>query len=447
MTTDLWAQLKRLLEANEMVPPGNPTPAEIASHADRLLGNGNVSRFVNNYHYPRLFGGRSNMSETQAEDLVAGIERGFTDGSCSRSWSSGAVATIQGRDFASIRSAIDAAQQGDQIVIRPGVHNEPLVIDKPVTLLGGGRRGETILESQERTTVEVAASDVVIRRLALRMDCTATSDDPPAALVFSRGRATVEECDISGGRTGDGFHVKIGTDAIVRRCRITGCGHVGVWVQAGGTGTFEDCEVLDSGQCGVTAQGNPRFVRTTIAKSAGTGIAVTEGAAVFEYCEIRDNQKHGALISALANPKLRHCNVFNNTWIGLLIINTGMGEFEQCDIYRNGIDPKGYSGVQVQGRSSPVFRNTDIRGNNYHGILIFDNSNPLVEDCRLFDNVTSGVCIHEGCDPVVRRCSVYGNGVYGIHGEGGRGLIENCVVEKNTAQNIRIEENANPVLR
>ncbi len=48
------------------------------------------------------------------------------------------VVAPENGDLQRIQDAIDAAQDGGVIVIRPGTYRENLSIDKPIALLGGG---------------------------------------------------------------------------------------------------------------------------------------------------------------------------------------------------------------------------------------------------------------------------------------------------------------------
>jgi hypothetical protein len=71
----LWNRLRAALLARGQLAPGNPTPGEIALHADRLRGDADVSRFVNEYYYPRLYGDDTGtISDAEAGTIVAAFE-------------------------------------------------------------------------------------------------------------------------------------------------------------------------------------------------------------------------------------------------------------------------------------------------------------------------------------------------------------------------------------
>ena len=45
---------------------------------------------------------------------------------------------FQRGDFATVGAAIKAAKPGDRILVRPGLYEEGLVVDKPLEILGDG---------------------------------------------------------------------------------------------------------------------------------------------------------------------------------------------------------------------------------------------------------------------------------------------------------------------
>ncbi len=55
------------------------------------------------------------------------------------------VAADGSTDFSSIQAAVDAASSGDTVVVKPGMYTEAVTIDKDLSLLGDGPRGEIVV--------------------------------------------------------------------------------------------------------------------------------------------------------------------------------------------------------------------------------------------------------------------------------------------------------------
>ncbi len=110
----------------------------------------------------------------------------------------GAAATISvspGAD--NLGKAIALAAAGDVLHLSQGIHNGPVVIDKPLSLLG--QNGSMIKGSGEGSTITVAAPDVIIRGLTVTGSGTALATMDSGIFVNKSGdRAQVEGNRIEG---------------------------------------------------------------------------------------------------------------------------------------------------------------------------------------------------------------------------------------------------------
>jgi pectin methylesterase-like acyl-CoA thioesterase len=52
-----------------------------------------------------------------------------------------------------ISDAIDNSSPGDKILIRPGIYEESLCIDKPLDIIGDGTIGSTVVEASGKSTL------------------------------------------------------------------------------------------------------------------------------------------------------------------------------------------------------------------------------------------------------------------------------------------------------
>jgi hypothetical protein len=138
-------------------------------------------------------------------------------------------------DFQRIQDAIDAAEDGGVIVIRPGTYRENLTIDRPLTLLG---REGVFLEPEDidRPAIAVDRTETVaIQGLRIRM--------ATVGMDISRSSCTISNCSISASETG--IHVvAFDTDAVSILSTIFRSGNQGVGVLIVGSGTtlFAQCE-------------------------------------------------------------------------------------------------------------------------------------------------------------------------------------------------------------
>lgn len=96
-----------------------------------------------------------------------------------------------------LRAALIRAEPGDTLVLRPGVHDGPIVVDRPVTLQG--EPGAVVAGAGKGSVVTIAAPGVTVRGLILR----GSGDDVPGMdsgvfLGRDADRARVEDNRIEG---------------------------------------------------------------------------------------------------------------------------------------------------------------------------------------------------------------------------------------------------------
>src|SRR5215467_12493071 len=97
-------------------------------------------------------------------------------------------------DFTTVGAAITAAKPGDRILVRPGLYEEGLVVDKPLEILGDGAATDIEIRARGADAVLFKAS---IGRVAnLRMH-QAGGTGKWFGVVITQGRLDLEGCDIS----------------------------------------------------------------------------------------------------------------------------------------------------------------------------------------------------------------------------------------------------------
>ncbi|MFA7242276.1 MAG: right-handed parallel beta-helix repeat-containing protein [Sulfuricellaceae bacterium] len=192
-------------------------------------------------------------------------------------------------DHATVAAALQAAQPGDRILVRPGLYREALIIDKPVEIIGDGAAGEVVIvsEIENKHTILFRANMGRIANLTLHR----TGGEQVCCIYITQGRLEVEDCDImcSGG---SGVVVVGGADPRLRRNRIHNCGKNGIVVSGKGIGTFEDNEIYANTHWGVfiTDEAHPTLRRNRIGENGFRAITISKGGyGIFEDNDLRGN--------------------------------------------------------------------------------------------------------------------------------------------------------------
>src|SRR5690242_18982982 len=71
-------------------------------------------------------------------------------------------------DCRSVQDAVRRAAPGTRILVRPGVYEEGLVLEKPLEIIGDGPRDEIVLTSYDAHCVSMRTTHAVVRGLTLR---------------------------------------------------------------------------------------------------------------------------------------------------------------------------------------------------------------------------------------------------------------------------------------
>jgi len=103
------------------------------------------------------------------------------------SWAASADTLHVPEDYPTIQQAIDAAVDGDEILVGPGTYAEPLQISTRVTITGREGAAATVLDAEgSGVAVVINADDVILQGLTIRSGTTTQSFGASAVLATTR---------------------------------------------------------------------------------------------------------------------------------------------------------------------------------------------------------------------------------------------------------------------
>lgn len=333
--------------------------------------------------------------------------------------------------YTSIRAAIAEAQPGSEIMVRPGVYQENLIIDKRLKLLGDGPRDEIIIESSERFVLMFRTDFAIVRGISLRSQPPEEEYDIPQMTVHvAEGQPALEDCEIvSSGRLGVLVQGET-ANPMFWRCVIQGSQGVGMLIQ-GSRGMIEECEITGHGQAGIAIRngGDPIIRRSKITHNEQDGIYIDrQGMGSIEECEIAHNLRAGIEVKGESSPFIRRCNIHNHVrGYGIFICENSESVIEDSDVYQNA-----RGGIAVLQQSQPLVRRSMIRNNRQRGVLFSNQTQGALEQCTIQENDRVGVEIKQESTPTLRQCTIKGHSAVAVwvHDRGG-GQIERCDLGDN----------------
>ncbi|MGQ0569693.1 MAG: right-handed parallel beta-helix repeat-containing protein [Armatimonadota bacterium] len=248
-----------------------------------------------------------------------------------------------------ITEAIEAASPGDRILVRPGLYQEGLIIDKPLEIIGEGNLGEVVVEATGRDAILFKTTMGRVVNLTLRQK----GGGKWFCVDIAQGRLELEGCDITS-RSLVCVAIHGGSDPRLRRNRIHDCQQGGVYVQENGQGVLEDNDIF----------GN-----------ALSGVAIKTG----------------------GNPTLRRNRIHEGQQAGVHVYENGQGVLEDNDIFGNA-----FSGVEIKTGGNPTLRRNRINKNRYQAVSVHDGGAGTIEDNDLRDNIQGAWSVSEDSKPKLK---------------------------------------------
>lgn len=282
-------------------------------------------------------------------------------------------------DFTSIGEAVSKAPPGARILVRPGLYQEGIVMNKPLEIIGDGPVDSIVMEA--------SSSDVILFKTTMGRVANLT--------LRQRGGGNWYGVDIAQGRL-----------------------------------DLEDCDIQSDSLSCVAIHGgaSPRVLRNKIHDGEASGILVYEnGRGTIEDNEIYGNTLADIEIKDHSEPLIRKNRLLGGVEGGILVRESGKGVIEQNEIYGGGT-----AGIEIKLSANPIIRNNRIHGRNSGGIYIHDNGLGIIEQNEIYNNSNAGIRIKTGGNPTVRNNQIYENEYEGVWiNENGRGTFENNTLRAN----------------
>ncbi|MBZ3901710.1 MULTISPECIES: right-handed parallel beta-helix repeat-containing protein [Streptomyces] len=306
-------------------------------------------------------------------------------------------------EYSSLAAALEAASDGDVLIVAPGTYRENLVVQREVTLRGPeGSPGSVRIAPLDGVPLTVSASAVIQDLHVEGQDTTA-----PALLVED---GTPELLDLRiVTRSAAGIEVRGGARPTVRRCTVDNPAGSGIAVVDGGGGVFEECEVVAAGQAGVAVRGggHPRLERCRIHHTSGSGLTATGENSALEAvgCEVYEVRGSGVQITGRATGHLTDCDVHRTTTDGVTLDTDAVLTLADCrihDIPENAVD--------LRSRSVLTLTRTSVRQFGRNGLSVWDPGTRVdANQCEIFDSTGDypAVWVSDGATVVLESCRVH----------------------------------------
>jgi serine/threonine protein kinase len=195
-------------------------------------------------------------------------------------------------DFTEIAQAVEKAENGSRIVVKPGTYKTGFTIDKDLEIIGFGTEGTIVLECSKGPCILVKSGKSVVQGLtlvgkgaasggsffaisveggSLLLDACSVQSDTLASIAVAGAATTLtaRNCSIRDGKA-SGIGAWAGARVEATECRVTGNRSAGVVVNNNATVVLTKCTVSDNGLWGIRAYegGRAKVTETTFKNNA-----------------------------------------------------------------------------------------------------------------------------------------------------------------------------------
>ena len=251
-------------------------------------------------------------------------------------------------DFSNIQAAIDDANNGDIIVVNPGIYTDDG--NRDIDFFGKA----IAVRSVDPNDPNIVAATII--------DCNGTEEELHRGFYFQSGE---------------------GKDSVLNGFTIiNGCADYGGAICCyRSSPSISSCII--SNNWSVSIYPPPNNVYT----GEGGGIYCQEADPVITNCTISRNfsdRSGGGIYCYLSNPVIKGCNIGNN----------------------------GYIGIRCFDNSSPKITNCTIKNNSGPAIDCWEHCSPEITNCIINNNIGSwgaGIRCTYSCSPSISGCTFYRN--------------------------------------
>lgn len=345
-------------------------------------------------------------------------------------------------EHTSIVEALKAAAPGARLIIRPGIYNEGLIINKRVEIVGDGPVEDIVIRSVDSSCIQMRAERAGVTGLTLRgRAARGGSDTGFFAVDVAEGELLLDNCDITSDTLSCVAVHGSTANPVIRRCRIHDGADSGLYFFDGARGTVEDCEVFCNRNVGVAVTGlsRPTVRGCRIYDGKNAGLVVWDNAeAVVESCDIYGNQLTGVGISEGGKLDMSGCSIHEGENSGVFVHQGGEATIERCDVFGHR-----EAEMAVTTRGNLVARECKAYQSQSFGVYVREGGQALLEGCAIMQNSGAGVSIGAGALAALRRCRVRDNGQVAVKvAEGGALSVEDSDLADNLLGPWDVEEGA-----
>jgi parallel beta-helix repeat protein len=325
--------------------------------------------------------------------------------------------------YATISAAVDAARNGDTILVRPGRYEESIVVEgKTIRIRGDGERDAIVVGWDQGPAFTLVDTRSTLVGLTIVGGDRDAWFEVIVALRVTGGAPQLDGLRVTNGR-GYGIVFEAGAAGAIGHSQIDGHNRAGISVDDGASPRIEENEIWANSGAGISI-GARNIVLTGFRwNNAGTDPLVQAN-------RVHDGVGPGILVWGGASPRIEENQIWANALAGIEIRGRGTDPLVRANrvhdgqnqgifvhdgkttgIVSGGASPRievneiwanAYQGIKISGAgTSPVIIRNIVRDGLDHGIQVLDGASPTIEGNTITGNALDAIRVDEDADPKI----------------------------------------------
>ncbi len=326
-------------------------------------------------------------------------------------------------DYPSIQDAIDHANPGDIIKVKPGVYYENIVIDKTIELLGSGRDFTIINANYSGDVVKIIKDGVKLSGFTIE---NSEKKFEKAGIVIQSSDNVIIEDNLIYNNGDQGIRIFSSNHNSIRDNIISNNAYYGIWLYNSKENIIKNNTFLNNGL--VIREGDYAYFVQSIENNTvnekplyyylnarGISIPKDAGEIILVNCsniDIEDfsisNASIGLEIAYSSFINVSHNNFSYNNLNGIRLYYS-----KDISISSNLLEANGWSGLSIWYSDNNSVSHNIIDDNLYDNIELLFSSNNIVFS-NIIRNSLYGIGLKDSNNNIIHWNNIYNNENYGL---------------------------------
>jgi parallel beta-helix repeat protein len=294
-------------------------------------------------------------------------------------------------NYSTLQAAIDAANNGDTILVYPGIYIENVNVNKAITIESlSGNPNNTIIQAADQTkhVFNVTSDNVTIKGFEITGELWKQGIHRLGIYLCGVEWCNINNNSLTGNRRGILLAPSSSNNIVFNNSILFSDSGI---LCGGNNNTIKNNLALENG-VGINVRGSHNNITSNVASNNFIGVMVIDcnNNTINSNVVERNNGRHGIEISFATNILLYNNSLRSNKNDGIYL------DFSDNNILeKNNISFSGTDGVFLLISNYNVLNNNTIMNNSNHGIALKDCDNTTLSNNNVNSNNGNGIHIWE----------------------------------------------------